>query len=163
MAEAPCAEAGLRRLAGSVGEAMTPDVPVIACDTRADLAARRLEAAQASGALVTDQTGRMVGLVTLGDLLRPFGRGVVGPAVSGPWRCHEQELSAFHVDELMDEAEPVTIRVGSPLLTAVELMDVAKADWLAVVDHDGRPLGLLTRGKLANVLDGRRRQAVVTG
>jgi CBS domain-containing protein len=148
--------------AGSVGEAMIGDVPVVEAETRADVTAGRLEAERASCALVTDQAGRVIGAVTLGDLLRPFGPGVVGPAVREPWSCHEQELSAFHVDELMDVAEPVTIGADAPLLAAAELMDGTGVDWLMVTEGVGHPVGILTRDDLADVLPVARGMVTVT-
>jgi CBS domain-containing protein len=58
----------LEGLLGTVGEAMTGEVVVLDADTPVDLALRRLEHTQVSGAPVVDH-GRVVGAVTLRDLL----------------------------------------------------------------------------------------------
>jgi CBS domain-containing protein len=60
---------GLASLLGTVEEAMTARVLALAADTPADVAARRLELAQVSGAPVVDR-GLVVGVVTLRDLSR---------------------------------------------------------------------------------------------
>jgi CBS-domain-containing membrane protein len=60
----------LEGLLGTVGEAMTGEVVVLEADTPVDVAVRRLEHTQVSGAPVLDR-GRVVGVVTLRDLLVP--------------------------------------------------------------------------------------------
>src|SRR4029453_17168887 len=60
----------LESLLGTVGEAMSGEVVVLHADTPVDVALRRLEHTQVSGAPVVDH-GRVVGVVTLRDLLVP--------------------------------------------------------------------------------------------
>ena len=97
----------LDRLLGTVGEAMTGEVIVLQADTPADVAFRRLEQTQVSGAPVVDH-GRVVGVVTLRDLLVPvLAHGPV--QTTGPFHRHEQHLTGYLVHELMT-AEPVTAR-----------------------------------------------------
>jgi CBS domain-containing protein len=60
----------LEGLLGTVGEAMTAEVVVLEADSPVDVAVRRLEHTQVSGAPVVDD-GRVVGVVTLRDLLVP--------------------------------------------------------------------------------------------
>ena len=60
----------LERLLGTVGEAMTRDVVLLAADMSAEMALRRLDHKAVSGAPVVDR-GRVVGVITQRDLLVP--------------------------------------------------------------------------------------------
>ena len=112
----------LERLLGTVGEAMTGEVIVLQADTPADIAIRRLEQTQVSGAPVLDH-GRVVGVVTLRDLLVPVLAD--GPVqTTGPFHRHEHDLTGYRVRELMT-AEPITARTDAPLADAVLSMDQA--------------------------------------
>jgi CBS domain-containing protein len=139
----------LKPLFGTVGEAMTAKVVALQADTPADVATRRLEHTQVSGAPVVDH-GRVVGVVTLRDLLVPvLADGSV--QTTGPFHRHEHHLSGYRVRELMT-AEPVTIRADSTLAEAVVAMDQAGVNRIPVVDAAGRPVGILTRDDVLRVL-----------
>ena len=139
----------LDRLLGTVGEAMTGEVIVLQADTPADVASRRLEQTQVSGAPVVDH-GRVVGVVTLRDLLVPALAD--GPVLTtGPFHRHEHQLTTYRVHELMT-AEPVTARPGWPLARAVLAMEQTGINRLPVVDSAGRPAGILTRDDVLRVL-----------
>jgi CBS domain-containing protein len=141
----------LDRLLGTVGEAMTGEVIVLP----ADVASRRLEQTQVSGAPVVDH-GRVVGVVTLRDLLVPvLAHGPV--QTTGPFHRHEQHLTGYLVHELMT-AEPVTARADSPLAEAVLSMDQTGVNRIPVVDAGGRPAGILTRDDVLRALARRIRQ-----
>jgi CBS domain-containing protein len=136
-------------LLGTVREAMTAEVVVFQADTPADVAVRRLERSQVSGAPVVDQ-GRVVGVVTLRDLLVPVM--AEGPVqTTGPFHRHEHRLRSFHVRELMT-GEPLTVRADAPLAEAVLSMDEAGVNRLPVVDVGGRPVGILTRDDVLRAL-----------
>ena len=145
----------LERLLGTVGEAMTGEVIVLQADTPADIAIRRLEQTQVSGAPVLDH-GRVVGVVTLRDLLVPVLAD--GPVqTTGPFHRREQYLTGYQVRELMT-AEPITARTDAPLTDAVLFMDQAGVNRIPVVDSDGRPVGILTRDDVLSELAQRIRQ-----
>jgi CBS domain-containing protein len=145
----------LERLLGTVGEAMTGEVIVLQADTPADVAIRRLEQTQVSGAPVLDH-GRVVGVVTLRDLLVPVLAD--GPVrTTGPFHRHEQDLTGYQVRELMT-TEPITARADAPLADAVLCMDQAGVNRIPVVDADGRPVGILTRDDVLSELARRIRQ-----
>jgi CBS domain-containing protein len=63
--------ADLDRLLGTVGEAMTRAVVLLAADMPAEWALRRLDDQAVSGAPVVDQ-GRVTGVITRRDLLTPI-------------------------------------------------------------------------------------------
>jgi CBS domain-containing protein len=139
----------LEGLLGTVGEAMTGEVLVLEADTPVDVALRRLEHTQVSGAPVVDH-GRVVGVVTLQDLLVPVMAD--GPVMtSGPFHRHEHQLTGYRVHELMT-AEPVTARTDWPLAQAILAMEQAGVNRLPVVDSGGRPAGILTRDDVLRVL-----------
>jgi CBS domain-containing protein len=147
----------LEHLLGTVSEAMTAEVLVLHADTPADVAIRRLERTQVSGAPVVDH-GRVVGMVTLRDLLASVLTD--GPVrTTGPFHRHEHRLRGLHVRELMT-AEPVTARADSPLTEAVLSMDQAGVNRVPVVNSAGRPVGILTRDDVLRVLAQRIRHPV---
>jgi CBS domain-containing membrane protein len=147
---------GLERLLGTVGEAMTNQVVVLAVDTPADVALRRLERARVSGGPVVDHQ-RVVGVVTVRDLLGPALADDACVQVSGPFHRHEHQLTGYRVGELMT-AEPVTARADWPLAQAVEAMDRMGINRIPVVDSGGRPTGILTRDDVLHALARRIRQ-----
>jgi CBS domain-containing protein len=139
----------LEHLLGTVGEAMTPQVVLVQVDTPADLALRRLERAQVSGAPVVDG-GRVAGVVTVRDLLTPALAG--GPArTTGPFHRHEHHLTTYRVRDLMT-TEPVTAGTDWPLARAVAAMDQLGVNRVPVVDPAGHPVGILTRDDVLHTL-----------
>jgi CBS domain-containing protein len=145
----------LEGLLGTVGEAMTGEVGVLEADTPVDVALRRLEHIQVSGAPVVDH-GRVVGVVTLRDLLAPVLAD--GPVLTtGPFHRHEHHLTGYRVRELMT-AEPVTARPDWPLAQAVLIMDRLGVNRVPVVDSNNRPAGILTRDDVLRVLARRIRE-----
>jgi CBS domain-containing protein len=145
----------LEGLLGTVGEAMTGEVVALDADTPVDVAVRRLEHIQVSGAPVVDQ-GLVVGVVTLRDLLVPVLAD--GPVLTtGPFHRHEHQLTTYRVHELMT-TEPVTAQADWPLAQAVLAMGQAGINRLPVVDSAGRPAGILTRDDVLRVLARRIRE-----
>jgi CBS domain-containing protein len=139
----------LEHLLGTVGEAMTPQVVSVRVDTPADIALRRLEQAQVSGAPVVDG-GRVAGVVTVRDLLAPVLGD--GPArMTGPFHRHEHHLTTYRVRDLMT-TEPITAGTDWSLARAVSAMDQVGINRLPVVDTLGRPVGILTRDDVLRVL-----------
>lgn len=148
----------LERQLGTVGEAMTGEVVLLEADTLADVAVRCLERTWVSGAPVIDR-GRVVGVVTLGDLLT---RLAPDAQTTGPFLRHERDLVGLRVRDLMTRAV-ATARPEWPLGRAVCHMVEAGVNRLPVVDAHGRPVGILTRddvlGALARRLRGQRAPA----
>jgi predicted transcriptional regulator len=127
----------LERQLGTIGEAMTRDVVLLAADMTAEMALRRLDQKAVSGAPVVDH-GRVVGVITRRDLLVPTlldeGRA------RGRWT----RLTGLRVNDLMS-GEPVTAEPDCPLVQAVRTMLDHGVNRLPVVDRAGRPIGVLTR------------------
>ena len=151
----------LEQLLGTVGEAMTRDVVLLAADMPAVMALRRLDQKAMSGAPVVEH-GQIVGVITRRDLLvptildNPAGSSAVGAA----W--HRNRLDGLRVRDLMSD-EPVTAEPDWPLVQAVQTMIVHGVNRLPIVDQAGRSLGVLTRddvlGAVAGAGQDRQRQS----
>jgi len=145
----------LERLLGTVGEAMTRDVVLLAADMSAEMALRRLDHKAVSGAPVVDR-GRVVGVITQRDLLVPTllddPAGSPALVLAGP----RSRLIGLRVSDLMSE-EPVTAEVHWPVVRAVRSMIDHGVNRLPVVDQASRPLGVLTRDDVLRAVAGRSR------
>jgi CBS domain-containing protein len=134
--------AGLEQLLGTVGDAMTGAVVLLAADMPAEHALRRLDQQAVSGAPVVDR-GRVVGVITRRDLLVPIPEQ----------GSYESPLAGLRVCDLMS-TEPVTAGPGWPLVKAVREMIRHGVNRLPVVEAAGRPVGVLTRDDVLRVLAG---------
>lgn len=117
--------------------------PVLTAPSQATLqqTAARLQAHRSGSCLVVDGDGRAVGVLTERDLLNAVGR--LGAAAL------ERPLSAFM-------STPVqSIAPDALLYRAIARMDRLRLRHLAVLDADGRPLGMLTVRALLRVRAGR--------
>jgi CBS domain-containing protein len=142
-------ETTLAQLLGTVGETMRRDVVMVAADMPADRAVHRLESKAVSGAPVVDR-GRVVGVVTVRDLLVPTLLDHPGNGPNGR-RTSVHRLAGLRVRDLMSD-DPVTARPDWSLVRAVETMVDRGVNRLPVVDHKGKPLGLLTRDDVIRTL-----------
>jgi len=113
-----------------------------------------------SGLPVIDETGRLVGILTEGDLLR---RGETGTErhrprwleiLMGPGRLAEEYVRthARRIAEVMTR-EPVTVTPDTPLKEIVELMERHRIKRVPVLDGD-EPVGILSRADLLRGLAG---------
>jgi CBS domain-containing protein len=133
----------LEGLLGTVGQAMTRDVVLLASDMTAVMALRRLEEQAVSGAPVVEH-GRVVGVITRRDLLVPtLVDDADGYRALGVAR-RPNRLGGLRVSDLMSK-EPVTAQPDWPLVRALQTMLVNGVNRLPVADGAGRPLGVLTR------------------
>jgi CBS domain-containing protein len=114
--------------------------PPVCVPPTADLdRAMRVMTAEGVGAvLVTDDDGRLVGILTERDFLTKI--------------AGSDALALLPVFQFMTR-HPETVRPDHPLAFAVRLMDVGSYRHLPVVD-DGRPVGMISvRDVLRHVLD----------
>jgi CBS domain-containing protein len=140
---------GLEQLLGTVGEAMTTPVLALDADTPADVAALQL-AQGAVGAAVLHR-GRLVGVVTLEDVLARPLPGLPVPQLPGPFLRDKRLLASLRVWQLM-RAGPLVVAADEPLTEAARLMDEQHLDVLAVVDGHGQPVGIIATGDLIRAL-----------
>jgi CBS domain-containing protein len=133
----------LERLLGTVGQAMTRDVVLLASDMTAAMALRRLDEQAVSGAPVVEHS-RVVGVVTRRDLLVPMLLDDAGGSQALGVARRPNRLGGLGVGDLMS-TEPVTAQPDWPLVRALRMMLVNGVNRLPVVDRAGRSLGVLTR------------------
>jgi arabinose-5-phosphate isomerase len=79
--------------------------------------------------MLTDRDGKLCGLFTDSDLARLFEQ-------------RREDVLDRPIHEVMT-ARPMTVRLGSLLVGAVELMSARKISEVPVLDEDGKPAGLL--------------------
>lgn len=144
-----------------VADVMTTDVVTVGPETRLDEAARLLRSRRISGLPVLDG-GRLVGLITEGDLLRQLQRidvpgyidvlGGIFP-LPGPGHMERQlrDVTAYRVDQLMSR-DPVTVSPGADVVEAARVLRRRHIKRLPVVDADGALVGIVSRADLLRAL-----------
>jgi len=148
-------ETTVEQLLGTVGETMTNDVVLLSADMPAERAVRRLEYKAVSGAPVVDR-GRVVGVVTRGDLLVPTLLDEPAGSPDGLLPAHGRRLAGLKVRDLMSD-EPVTVQPDWSLVRAVRSMVDNGVSRVPVVDQNGIPLGILTRDDVLHAVVRRAR------
>ncbi len=126
---------------GTVGDAMTRKVVTLDPSMRANEAAEKLSEAGVTGGPVLEE-GRVIGILTLGDLERVEGRGPIQR--TGPFLRGDRRLANLTVADVMTR-EVVCAREHWPLTTAITLMDDTGVNRLPVIDLADRPVGILAR------------------
>jgi CBS domain-containing protein len=130
---------------GTVEAAMTATVLTCAPDEPLGEAARRLECTGVSGAPVL-RDHRIVGVVTLRDIMRTEPHDIGSVVTSGPWLRCERDLdrSGRVVEDVMSR-RAVTVRTSDRVADAAAAMVAAGVNRVPVVDEDARLVGILTR------------------
>ncbi|KEQ19577.1 CBS domain-containing protein [Endozoicomonas numazuensis] len=129
---------------------MTPGVMTIPCDWSVERLARFLTDKSISGAPVVDQSGRLMGVVTLSDIVRHAGSGTADInrrddhfyQTMTDTNLSDEDLSAFHeaidqavlVDDIMT---PMVFEVSpkTPLLNVAEAMVRGRIHRVLVTEH----------------------------
>lgn len=149
-------------------DVMTTRVVTVAPDDSVLTAARLMLQNRVSGLPVTDDKGRLVGVVTEGDFLRraETATGRRRPRwlefALGPGRMAKEytQLHARKVREVMT-VPPVGINEETPLSAAVELMERKHIKRLPVL-RDERVVGLVSRANLLHAFTNLARDALLT-
>jgi CBS domain-containing protein len=137
---------------------MTREVMTIRPDTLIAAAVAQMVAARVSGLPVLDGAGRLVGILTEGDLLRRFELGTArhrpgwlnflrGP---GPAAADYVRTRTLHVMDVMTSS-PVSVPPDAPLEQVVGVMERARIKRVPVVSDD-RVIGIISRGDLVRAL-----------
>jgi CBS domain-containing protein len=138
----------------TVGEVMNPNVPTLPLD--ADLAevVEKMVTSELKRVIVTDETGRAVGIINDGDLvervkpearlnllqaLRQIGRGE---------RLPNLPAAALMTPSLLSG------RADTPIAEAIERMLAEKRRRFVIVDELGRPIGIVDRQRLLRAVTG---------
>ena len=135
-----------------VQDVMTKDVRTIAPEASLKDAARQLVEHRISGMPVRDARGRVVGVISEGDILykergRTEPRGPLARFLDGSATAAERKRAARTVRDAMS-APVVTITETSQAAAAARSMVEAGVNRLPVLDWDGSLVGIVTRADL---------------
>jgi len=137
----------------TVGALATRDAPAVATTTPLTLVLNQLDAAGAQRAVVVDEQGLLLGIVSDRDVLRALKkRGVAGSALSrwshlGRGHGDRSSLESVTAGDVMT-THPITADEDASLEEAIRLMTTHGLKRLPVVDGDGHYLGMLSRDAL---------------
>lgn len=138
----------------TVAQVMTRDVITVTPETPLMEVARLLVDRGVSGLPVVDHDGRVVGVVSEGDLL--VKEGGVAPRSRRPLarifeparvRAEEAKVEATTAGEAMT-SPAITVEPGRTVQGAAEVMTRLGINRLPVVDADGRLVGIVSRADL---------------
>lgn len=125
-----------------VREWMTPDPITIAPDTTLP-EAHRLMMAHSIRRLPVIENGRLVGIVTLGDVRGAEPSGATSLSI---WEVNYL-LSKLRIDEIMTP-RPFTISADATLGEAAQMMLKYKVSGLPVVDENQKVVGIITESDI---------------
>lgn len=118
-----------------VGDLMTIDPIAVSVDASIEDAEELLRVHHISGLPVVDADGRLVGVISMTDLLY-----LAVPSVRALIRHRERGI---RVGEVMS-TPPVTIESTATLREAARLMHEDRLHRLVAVNADGRPIGVIS-------------------
>lgn len=116
------------------------------------------------GAPVVDDDGRLVGIVTEGDLMAmdadialphyfEIFDSIIYLESEKKFRERVEKAAAANVEQLMTDADKVrTVGPDSPARAAATLMSKHRFDRVPVVDEDDRVVGIVTRHDIMKIL-----------
>ena len=124
----------------SVGEIMTRKLEKINSSATAQEVAKKMSEIKVSSLLVTDDTGKPIGIVTEGNLVRKV-------------IADKFKASAVNVQQIMF-SPPVTIDPNSSMEIAADIMNQNKVKHLLVVENEdlNKPLGIISATDFAGYL-----------
>lgn len=141
----------------AVGECMSREVHTVAPDDSVYDAAATMVAARVSGLPVVEEGGKVVGVVTLSDILyrcrTPHGtiadalRDWLGGRSEQPF----SKMSGLRVRDVMT-SPPITIEEWETLQAAASRMLDHKVERLPVLDRKGNLVGIISRGDIIREL-----------
>ena len=143
----------------SVADVMTQNVPTVLADASLGDVVNLLVTASQRRVGVVDETGRIAGIITDGDLLRRSGEGErsgILAAFSGrlPLAGSEKiRLGQRRAADVMTR-DPLTVSPDTPLLEALQRLLEGKIKRLPVIDSAGKVVGLIGRGQILQALAG---------
>jgi CBS domain-containing protein len=140
------------------GELMTTGAATIRPESSLAEAARLMLEYRISGLPVVDAEGKLVGLISESDFLRPNDKPYLVEALGGDAKRAAGELNARRVADLMTR-DPVTIGLETPLSEIVALLSKHDIRRMPVVSQ-GKVVGIVSR---ANLLEALFRRALAGG
>lgn len=149
-------------MAKTVAEIMTRDPIVVTSQTSLDEAIQIMAERRFSGLPVVDAGGKLMGIISQGDLMWRES-GVTPPPyimvldsviyLENPAKYQRDLHKALGqtVGEVMTK-NPQTIKPEKTLREAAELMHEKGVHRLPVIDLEGKPIGILTRGDIVRAM-----------
>lgn len=146
----------------TVGDIMSRDPIVVNTETSLDEAIKILAERRISGLPVVDTSGKLVGIISEGDLMWRES-GVTPPPyimvldsviyLENPTRYQRDLHKALgqSVGEVMSK-NPQTTKPEKPLKEAAQLMHDKGVHRLPVIDETGKVIGILTRGDIIRAM-----------
>ncbi|MFD8971368.1 MULTISPECIES: CBS domain-containing protein [Streptomyces] len=138
----------------TIGRLMTREVVSVRGDTSFKEIVRTLSQNHVTAVPVVDGGGRVVGVVSEGDLLRKTADQAAapdgGPAVPDLEVWERAKAEGTRAEELMS-APAVCARPDWSVAEAARLMEVQRVKRLVVVDGDDRLLGIVSRRDLLGI------------
>ena len=121
----------------TAAELMTAPVETISATTATSEAAARMRRLRVSRLLVTDESGSAVGVISISDLVAPFGRP------SGQ-RRRVRDVMSHAIVTCPPDAAPEAI---------ARAMTERRSRSVVVIDEDGRAVGVITGSDLLSLYD----------
>jgi CBS-domain-containing membrane protein len=138
----------------TVEDVMTTQVVVVDAEASFKSIVQLLEKHRISAMPVVDDRGVVIGVVSEADLLPkqryPHLQDSLGPADTLLHRAELHKARATTAAGLMSRP-PITVQPGTSVAEAARLVAKAGVKRLPVVDAEGRPVGIVTRGDLLEV------------
>ena len=125
---------------------MTPDPITVEPDTTLPAAYHLMKLNQIRRLPVVDSQGRLVGIVTLGDIREARPKE---SATLSIWELHSM-VAGLQVQEFMSP-QPITVTPDTPIREAAQLMLQHKVGGLPVVE-EGRLVGIITDSDIFRLL-----------
>jgi len=126
-----------------VADVMTIDPVVVRDDDSLETAERLLSTYRISGLPVVNSDGRLVGVISLTDLLPDDGR-TIGALIRA-------NRGVLRVGELMS-VPPVTVAMTATLVEAARLMTDESIHRVVATDEHGKPIGVLSASDYVRML-----------
>ena len=130
----------------NAGDVMTTGAATVRPDAPLADAVRLMIEHRISGLPVVDAKGKLAGIITEGDFLRPDRKHNLMQILTGRASMTGAELKSRRVEELMTR-DPVAIAVDTPVEKIAELMNHRKVKRLPVLT-DGKVVGIVSRSNL---------------
>ena len=159
--EEPAVDAGLAAFeALTAGDVMTPDPVTVRGEEPLERAVDRMAGRDLKRLPVVDDAGHLVGMLSRVDVLRTVAH------TSPDWQAfpaHIEIRGDQQTVRTLAAHDAPTVTAGTPLSDVLDALEAAGAQRAAVVDEDGRLLGIVSDRDVLRVLQGRGEVESVAG
>ena len=138
----------------SVQDVMTHQVFSVTRDAEVGDAAAILSEQKISGLPVVDENSRVVGVISEADILASAGLGRKRPAgdfLRGLFGASRHTREGHRAGDIMT-TPPITTGPFEDIKEVAAILDKRRIKRLPVVDHDGRLLGIISRGDIIRAM-----------